>query len=466
MEPIVNIWNNIVTSVQFYAPSVLGAIVLIVVAWLVATVLRAIVERVLNALHFDDRYGRSVGDPNTVTPLSKTIGNVVFWLTILLFLPGILGALNLPGIFVPVQNMVNTALAFLPNILAAVAIFVVGWFVASIVKRVLVSVFDAVGVDRLAARIGISQAMGNQRLSNVLATIVYFLILVPVLIAALNALHLDAITAPASAMLNSILLAIPNIFAAFFLLAIAYVAAKIITGLVTSVLTALGFDRLFAALGLGRAQAAVDRAAAQAAGTERMGTQAAAAYPAPGAGKSIETAARAATSKTPSELVGYLIMVGVMLFAAVEALRLLGFVSLATIVLGFLALLGQVILGLIIFAIGLWLSNVAATVIEESGSQWSNILVPAARVAILALAGAMALRQMGLAPEIVNLTFGLLLGALAVAVALAFGLGGREVAGQLLSEWRGKAKPRAETLRSTTGNGQRTTAATRANPAE
>jgi hypothetical protein len=57
-------------------------------------------------------------------------------------------------------------------------------------------------------------------------------------------------------------------------------------------------------------------------------------------------------------------------------------------------------------------------------------------VAILVLAGAMALRQMEIANEIVNLAFGLLLGAVAVAVALAFGLGGRESASRLIEEWR------------------------------
>jgi len=299
--------------------------------------------------------------------------------------------------------------------------------------------------------------LGSQRLSNVLATIVYFIILIPVLIAALNALQLDAITAPASAMLNNILLAIPNIFAAFLLLAIAYVAARIVAGLVTSVLTALGFNRLLAAIGLGRAQAAVDRAAMEAPPP----------MPPTGTAARVETAARTATSKTPSELAGYLVTVAIMLFAAVEALRLLGFVALAEIVLGFLALLGQIIVGLIIFAVGLWLSNVAATVIEESGSRWSNILAPAARVAILVLAGAMALRQMGLAPEIVNLAFGLLLGAIAVAVALAFGLGGRDVAAQLLRDWRGEAERRAELTPTPPGDGSRRgSPASRTTPAE
>ena len=47
----------------------------------------------------------------------------------------------------------------------------------------------------------------------------------------------------------------------------------------------------------------------------------------------------------------------------------------------------------------------------------------------------MALRQMGLADDIINLAFGLLLGSIAVAVALAFGLGARETAARYVDEW-------------------------------
>lgn len=47
----------------------------------------------------------------------------------------------------------------------------------------------------------------------------------------------------------------------------------------------------------------------------------------------------------------------------------------------------------------------------------------------------MALRQIGVASDIVNLAFGLLLGAIAVAIALAFGLGGRDVAREQVKEW-------------------------------
>jgi uncharacterized membrane protein len=52
----------------------------------------------------------------------------------------------------------------------------------------------------------------------------------------------------------------------------------------------------------------------------------------------------------------------------------------------------------------------------------------------------MALQQMGLADEIISLAFGLLFGAIAVAAAIAFGLGGRDIAARQLDEWHGTIK--------------------------
>jgi hypothetical protein len=143
-----------------------------------------------------------------------------------------------------------------------------------------------------------------------------------------------------------------------------------------------------------------------------------------------------------------------MLFASVEAARLLGFGALADLLAQFIQLGGQIILGLIVFGIGLYLANLAANMIESSGATNARLLAWAARVAILVLSGAMALRQMGIANEIVNLAFALLLGAIAVAAALAFGLGGRETAGRELETWVNRVKSQellADTPASTPG---------------
>jgi hypothetical protein len=231
----------------------------------------------------------------------------------------------------------------------------------------------------------------------VIGLVIYVLVLIPVLIAALDALALDAITEPASNMLNAILLSLPSVFAAVLILVVAYVVGRLVSGLVTNVLTGLGFNAILARLDLGR-----DAGEAQ---------------------------------WTPSEIAGYLVLVGVMLLASVEAAQLLGFQILAMLVSDLTVFLGQVILGLIIFGIGLYLANLAAKVIETSSTAQAGLMALAARVSILVLAGAIGLSEMGLANEIIQLAFGLLLAALVLAAALAFGLGGRDVAAREIEGW-------------------------------
>ena len=134
------------------------------------------------------------------------------------------------------------------------------------------------------------------------------------------------------------------------------------------------------------------------------------------------------SSKTPSELVGLLCLVGIMLVATLTAVDILGIPALEDVFRIVLAIAGQVLIGVIVFAIGLYLANLAYNLILSSGTSQSRLLAQSARIAIIALVGAMALNRMGIAPNIVNLAFGLILGGIAVAIALAFGLGGREVA--------------------------------------
>ena len=84
---------------------------------------------------------------------------------------------------------------------------------------------------------------------------------------------------------------------------------------------------------------------------------------------------------------------------------------------------------------GFWLANFAYKAIINIAGQDKKGMANIARIAILTLVTAMGLRSMGIADDIVNMAFGLTLGAIAVAVALAFGLGGREAAGKQMEYW-------------------------------
>jgi hypothetical protein len=95
-----------------------------------------------------------------------------------------------------------------------------------------------------------------------------------------------------------------------------------------------------------------------------------------------------------------------------------------------------------VFAVGLYFANLAFRLISNMGGAQANILAQSARIALIALVTAMGLQQMGVATDIVNLAFGLLLGAVAVAIAIAFGLGGRDIASEQIREWLNVFKQR------------------------
>jgi hypothetical protein len=446
--------GTLLTQILAFIPGLISAIILLLIAWVIASVLRLVITRLFNA----SGLSRRLSDQAEVRPqdrvtIGKTLGNIVYWLVFLFFLPAILNALNLQGLLAPVQGVVNEILAMLPNILAAVLILAVGWLVARIVRQVVTNLLAGFGIDKLTTQAGLPASAQQIRLSEVIGTIVYVLILIPVAIAALNALNIPAISGPASAMLANVLNALPAIFGALILIAIAYFAGRILGRFVSSILATLGFDRLFAQLGLftgSGASTPVGREAYDASYMRRgpaevflplTGTAAETAGPIPGA--------MLPTRTTPAMIVGYIVTVAILLFAIMEAADLMGFDFLAQLVSRFIAAGTQVLVGLVIFGVGLYISRWVERIIRDSNAAQANILAPAARIAIIVFSAALALREMGIAESIVNLAFGLLLGAVAVAAALAFGLGGRDVAARQLERWQQTLRAREAIDRTT-----------------
>lgn len=392
--------NDLLGVVLTYVPRVIGASLLLLAAWVVATAMRFLIGRVSTAARIDERLtSQTAVEGEKPIALSRTIANTVYWLVFLLFLPAVLNALALPGLLGPVQEMVTKILAFLPNLFAAGLILGVGWIVARIVQRTTTNLLAAVGTDGLTQRVGLSGVMGEKRLSQVLGLVVYILVLLPVLVASLNALQLAAVTEPASEMLTMVLTALPAVFAAAVVLVIAYVVGRVVAGLCTTLLAGAGFNHLPVKLGLAKEKEPVEG------------------------------------QRTLAEITGTLLLVATMLFAFMQALPILGFDLLAGLISEFLVFASHVLMGMVIFAIGLYLANLSAQVIRSSQVAQANLLALASRVSVIVLSAAMALRQMGLANDIITSAFTIVLGAIAVAMALAFGLGGREAAAKTLDRF-------------------------------
>lgn len=395
--------NEMLRRVFAYLPRLVGAVLLVVVAWMVATIIRAVIRKLASASKLDERLG---SEEMKEAPVSNTLAEVVYWLVIVIFLPAIAGALGLEGFIEPIRNAVDRFLSYLPHLFGAVLILLAGWIGARILQRMATKLFSSLGTDRLSEETGLKGIFGKENLSETLGVIIYVLVLIPVLIAALNALKLEAVTQPASNMLNLILQALPSIFAAVLILVISYIIARVICGLATEVLRGVGFDRLPAHIGI---------------------------WHEPQEGE-----------KSPSEIAGWVALVLIMLFATIEAANVLGFTEVGELVSELTVIVGHILFGLAILTVGLWLANISGRTIRSSKLQQAGLVATVAKAAILGLTGAVALRQMGLANEIIVLAFGLLLGSIAVAAAIAFGIGGRTVAAEKLEQWTGEQKESKE----------------------
>ncbi len=391
--------DSLLSKVTGFVPQLLAAGGLMFVGWLVATGVKMLVTRGLDIVGLDARLNKATDDDAADIAVGKSIGTAAYWVVLLLFMMMVLETLQLDGLLEPLQAMTTKVFAFLPNLLSAAVILVVGWFVATIVRRILTSVLAAVGVDRLADRTGISN-VGKGNISGLLGTVGFLLILLPVISASLDALAIEAVSRPVSGLLATFFEAIPNLLYAAVIVGVAVVVGRLVAGLVTDLLARIGFDNVLQRLGLSSADAS-----------------------------EIEE------SKRPSAVVGKLVLLTVLLFAGVEALDKLGLEQVSEIVHSFVELAGSWVFGLLIFGLGLWLANLVAGIIRDRGTPSSGLLAIAARVGITVLAGIAALDRMGLAEDVVKWTVIVTIASTGLAVGLSFGLGCREQAADQMSRW-------------------------------
>lgn len=238
----------------------------------------------------------------------------------------------------------------------------------------------------------IDQAKVNEvKIADVLASIVYVLLFIPILTLALETLGTKSLSEPIVGLLNQVISFIPNILVAVVLLAIGGFIAKLLSNLLEKVLKASGIDKYSQYL-------------------------------------SVKGQAEYQISTVLANIVSAIILV----FFFVQALATLNLSVLNTIGLAVIAYLPAVISSLAILGLAIVLGNVLAGFIAKSTS--SKALGEVVRYGLIALAIFMALDQLNIAQAIVQTTFTIILGAVAVAFALAFGLGGKAFAARQLEK--------------------------------
>jgi hypothetical protein len=395
-----------------WGPKILIAILILIATWIVARAVKWVIQKAIDRTPALRKH--MTGAPEeTVGHQLGTIAKLIIWLV------GIMAALQFLGIgqiLAPINELVTEIFAFLPRLIGAGLIFFIGLIVAKIVKRLVETVLIAANVDGLLARAGIGSTEGTVRtspeavppgaapgttrasLARAGGVLVYALIIIPVAIAALQVLGIEAISGPALTMLNEILAASPRVLAAALWIGIAFIAGKFLKTIIEAILPPTGFDDAVRSTGV---------------------------LPA---------------SAFPSRIIANIAMIAIILAASIEAARQLGGDQIAIVLAQVTALGGKVIFGTLIIVVGIFLARIIANLVG-SGTGEGGFAQTIVRYAIIALFTAIGLTFMGLADQIVMMAFGLILGAAAVATALAFGLGGRDAASRILERWAENAPP-------------------------
>ena len=383
-------------------PNLLKAAAILFVYWVLAAIVRLGLTKALNTDRINERIkkyfpprevnGQTVG-------AGAMLGRLAFYVILLIGIPPFLEALGQQALVTPLQEMLAKVLNFIPNIVAALIIFFVGRLVATIVREVVVNFLSAAGADTGAEKLGATRLLGEKKMSQVSGFIVYLFIMIPIVISAIDSLQIKAVSEPMTDMLARILAAVPSILVAAVILIVGYALARFLKKLVQNFLGGIGFDQLPEKTGLPFLNFGEGRA-------------------------------------TLSSIGGTIVMLIVLLLTLQQALTTLGLVSLAAFVAWTIAYLPNLAVGLLILLAALSLGRFVGQLAggASKGSGYGVLIGGIAKYAIIFLGAGMALTQLGVSQEIVTTTVSMVFGAAALALGLAFGLGGRDRAKEFIDQ--------------------------------
>jgi hypothetical protein len=151
----------------------------------------------------------------------------------------------------------------------------------------------------------------------------------------------------------------------------------------------------------------------------------------------ISAVERAGSHINPTQVVANLVFWFVMFSVILVAGAAVGIDSLASVFSDLVSYVPSVIAAIVIVIVGIVLGDfVGGLILASAGAlHGGSMLARAGRFGVILLAVFMALQELGVATDIVTTAFAIVFGAFALALALSFGLGNRELAGQITRQW-------------------------------
>lgn len=385
-------------------PNVLGALGLTLLALILARIISEFVRKRVDKSKLGVVANREALGPGRPS-LGKSLGSAVFWLILLMFIPWVLAVLGLSETLAPLNAMLTQVMDYLPRIALAAFTIAIGFVIATVARRALTSLLSAAPIDHAAKQADIGDLIKGTEIARAFGLFAYVGILIPTFIVGLEALAIESISAPLTAMLQTMLNAIPSIIAAGLVLFVFTLFARAVRSLVISFLTGMGFDSFWRQLGV-----AIDHHEDEEAAKR----------------------ASAASAISPTIIVANIAMAGMLIVGAITAAQQLNIEPVSSALSEVLSVGAQILLGSVVILAGIPVSRFVANTLRRAGDPRSQLVATAVQWGILVLVTAIGVREMGLGEDIIFAGFVLILGAGALAAALAFGIGGRGAAARFL----------------------------------
>ncbi|HFR3976462.1 TPA: mechanosensitive ion channel [Streptococcus suis] len=376
-------------------PGVIRMLVLVIIAFVLAGLLRKLTLAGLNKIQFAQKLQEwgVIKTEDNGQALIKTLGQLAYYLVILFFLPSILSGLNISSTVDPISSMFEKFFAFIPNMIAAGLILFVGTFFCKFIKGLLTGVLERLDIDAWYTKVTgqVKLPFDSQQIISVLSTVVYVLIFIPILTLALETLGITSISQPIVTILNQVIGILPNVLVALVLIAVGSFVAKLIGNLLENLLETAGINNYSKYL-----------------------------------------FAKEETNFELSAIITQVVRAIIIVFFFIQAIQVLNLEVFNAVGSALLAYLPSLISALAIVILAIIASNLVANFLQKVTD--SPLVITIVRYLIIVFAVFMALDQLKFAQHIVQSTFTIVLGALAVAFALSFGLGGRDFAARQLEK--------------------------------
>lgn len=367
--------------------NILGGILILIIGFFVAKLISRLVGKIVKKMGADKPMKSDFS-------FSGFLQKLVYYILMIVVLMMALDVFGVGGeVLEPLNAMVSKFASAIPNILTAGIIIYAGHFLSKMVSELVF--ISGSTLKKWNSKLQFSESFDILKL---LKTLVRLFIFIPVLIIGLDFLNFDVVTEPATSMLGQFLAAIPLILKATAIIVVFYFGGKIVTNLLKELLSGLGVDEFSSKLGIDKI-----------------------------------------VSGSLSKMLANLAFIFIVYLAIMQALDVLNLEKIAGIMSDVLDIAGKIALGLFILSIGNLVANFVLKIFEDSDSI-NKFSLNIVKFGIVFIFLAMGLSAMEIAEEIINLAFGLGMGAVAVAFALAFGLGGREAAGKELQNFFDKSK--------------------------